>query len=111
MTVATFSLPPNMKAHAAEPLYLHQALGPACNQIRNAIKTQQVREPSEILSGGMVYLLRHLDDGGNSIGDLTRILVHIQIGKEYDQLSEGEKKSWEKATQYGASVPSSLKLS
>ena len=47
-----------------------------------------------------MYLLRHLEDRGYSIGDLTRILVHIQIGTEYYHLSDGEKKSWEKATQY-----------
>jgi|GEM_PF-1965476 len=110
LTVALFSLPQNMKPDAADPSFIRQALGPACNEIRNAIKTHQAHEPSEVLSGGMVYLLRHLEDQGYNIRDLTRILVHIQIGKEYDQLSDGEKKSWEKATQYACQCLRALDL-
>ena len=100
LTVASFSLPPNMKPDAADPSLIRQALGPACNEIRNAIKTQQAREPSEVLSGGMVYLLRHLEDHIYNLKGLTIILVHFQIQEEYDNLSDREKVSWEKATQY-----------
>jgi hypothetical protein len=110
LTVASFSLPQNMKPDAAEPPVIRQALGTACNEIRNAIKTHQTHEPSEVLSGGMVYLLRHLEDQGYNIRDLTRILVHIQIEKEYDQLSDGEKKGWEKAAQYACLCLQALDL-
>jgi len=110
LTVASFSLPQSMKSDAAEPSLIRQALGRACNEIRNAIKTQQAREPSEVLSGGMVYLLRHLEDQGHSIRGLTRILVHLQNEKEYDHLSDGEKKSWEKATQYACLCLRALEL-
>ena len=110
LTVTSFSLPPDMKPAAAPPSYIQQALSIACNEIRNAIKTQQELEPSAVLSGGMVYLLRHLEDRGYCIEDLTIILVHFQIQEEYDHLSDREKKSWDKATQYACQCLVALDL-
>jgi hypothetical protein len=109
LTVASFHLPPGMKPAEAQP-YMQQALWTACIDIKKAIQAQQALGPSEVLSSGMVYLLRHLEDRSYSMEALTRILVYFQIKEEYENLSDREKKSWEKATQYACQCLQALEL-
>jgi hypothetical protein len=109
LKVASFHLPPGVKPAEAQS-HMQEALWTACAEIKKAIQDQQALEPPEVLSSGMVYLLGHLEDRGYSMEALTRILVYFEIQEEYENLSDREKTSWEKATQYACQCLRALDL-
>jgi hypothetical protein len=117
LTVARFKLPPEFnppsekKLASVPPQILSEALASACDDIRDAMF--EGAEPSkvpDVLSGGMVYLLRHLETRGYSSRALAPALVHFQTKKIFADLPDGEQKSWVKAAQYACQCLSALSL-
>lgn len=99
---ATFNLElaPGKAVGDAPPEVIKGALGPACSKIRKLVKARGTNDEITPLSGGMVYLLRHLAVGGRSLRDLSYVLAHFQMGRMADRLGGVEMMAWAKAAQY-----------
>ncbi|HZT59086.1 MAG TPA: nucleotide-binding protein [Pyrinomonadaceae bacterium] len=100
---ATFNLelPPGRQISNASPELIKGALGPACSKIRKLVKAKSTNdEQITPLSGGMVYILRHLERHGHALRDLARVLAYFQTGKTLEEFEGGELKAWIKAAQY-----------
>ena len=117
LTVARFSLPsefspPSEKKLAkVPPKILSEALAPACDEVRNAIlEGNEPPKLPDVLSGGMVYLLRYLDTRGYSAGALAPALVHFQTKRKIADLPDSEQRSWRKAAQYACQCLRALTL-
>jgi len=110
LTVARFKLPPEFSPPSEKKLVkvptqiLSEALAPACDEVRDAIfegsESPVAPQVPDVLSGGMVYLLRHLEARGYSSRALAPALVYFQTKKKIVDLPDSEQKSWMKATQY-----------
>lgn len=94
-----FSGSKGKKVAEISPTALTEALTPTCHQLRNAMLEQREQNLSRALSGGMVYLLRHLESRNLSVAALTPALIYFQTKKK-DSLPEAEQLGWKKATQY-----------
>jgi hypothetical protein len=110
LTVASFSLPAGIKPSEADPDLLQQALGKACSQLRTVIKKRYLDDPPEMLSGGMIYLLRHLQTRSYSLGELADILIHFNSTGKATKLSAREAEGWGKAAQYALQCLRALRL-
>jgi predicted nucleotide-binding protein len=94
-----FSGPKGKKVAEISPTALTEALTPTCHDLRNAMLEQREQTFPRALSGGMVYLLRHLESRTPSVAALTPALIFFQTKKK-DSLPEAEQRGWKKATQY-----------
>jgi ribosomal protein S19E (S16A) len=117
LTVARFKLPPEFsppsekKLAKVPPKVLSEALAPACDEIRDAIfEGSEPQKIPDVLSGGMVYLLRHIETRGYSSLALAPALVHFQTKKKIADLPDSEQKGWRKATQYACQCLQALGL-
>ena len=117
LTVARFRLPEEFSPSSAKklakvpPAVLSEALVPACDELRDAILEGAEPLPvPEVLSGGMLYLLRYLETRAYSSSGLAPALVHFQTKRKIADLPIDEQKSWVKATQYACQCLRALNL-
>lgn len=76
-------------------------LGPVCTTIKEIIKSKaelidsDLREIMKKVSGGMIYILRHLEHSSLNMRDLTTILMKFNFVPNHKY-----NRGWEKAAQY-----------
>jgi len=95
----------------ADPDDLPAKLGAACGDIKEVIRTEGLLVDAKIeniinsLSGGPIYLLRHLATRSHNLAELTNILMQFNSAT-----SKKSNSSWEKAAKYAVQTLSALGL-
>lgn len=117
LTTARFKLPkefspPSEKKLAKVPTQvLSEALAPACDDLRDSFfDGNDSSKIPDVLSGGMVYLLRYIEEPRYSYRALAPALTHYQTKKKFSALPESEQRIWVKATQYACQCLQALGL-
>lgn len=95
----------------SDPKFLASKLGAACNTIKKVIRSEgplsniQVEEVISSLSGGPIYLLRHIRTRSYNLPDLTKVLIHFNsVRPRRDPVG------WDKAAKYAVQTLFALRL-
>jgi hypothetical protein len=95
----------------ADPDDLPAKLGAACGDIKEVIRTEGLLVDAKIeniinsLSGGPIYLLRHMATRSHNLAELTSIIMQFN-----SVTSKKSNSSWEKAAKYAVQTLSALGL-
>lgn len=95
----------------ADPDDMPAKLGAACGDVKEVIRTEGLLADIKIgniinsLSGGPIYLLRHIATRSHNLAELTNILMHFN-----SVTSKTTNSSWVKATKYAVQTLSALGL-